>query len=282
MSTKGAQAQTTNRLGVFARNREAVIEVAKMTVRRAYMYRINVVMGIVLTGITIYLLTILWKAAYGDRTEVDGVSIQQMLVYLTIANLQLRFLTPEVDQEIEERIREGQIGFDLNRPLPYPFQLVAGALGQMVGLLPMLVVAIPVAFVFGELQPPTSVGAGLAYAASLAFAWIVAVELNMIIGLVGFWTLEMTGFKMMYRLIGNFATGALIPLWFMPDIFRNIVQVLPFQAIAYIPVSIYVGNPAMGGIAGALLVQAGWAIVLVFLIQLIWSRAYRQTVIQGG
>ncbi|MGB3331098.1 MAG: ABC-2 family transporter protein [Thermomicrobiales bacterium] len=277
-----AQASTGGRFGIVTRNREAILEVAKMTVRRAYMYRINVVMGIVLTGITIYLLTILWKAAYGDRTEVDGVSIQQMLVYLTIANLQLRFLTPEVDQEIEERIREGQIGFDLNRPLPYPFQLVAGALGQMIGLLPMLAVALPVAFVFGELRPPVSVEAGFAYLASLAIAWIVAVELNMIIGLVGFWTLEMTGFKMMYRLIGNFATGALIPLWFMPDLFRSIVQVLPFQAIAYIPVSIYVGNPAMGGIAPALLVQAGWAVVLVFVIMFIWSRAFRQTVIQGG
>ncbi|HWK81287.1 MAG TPA: ABC-2 family transporter protein, partial [Thermomicrobiales bacterium] len=234
-----AQAAPRGGLGSLSRNREAILEVARMTVRRAYMYRINVVMGIVLTGITIYLLTILWKAAYGDRTEVDGVSIQQMLVYLTIANLQLRFLTPEVDQEIEERIREGQIGFDLNRPLPYPFQLVAGALGQMVGLLPMLAVALPVAFIFGELRPPATVEAGIAYVASLAIAWIVAVELNMIIGLVGFWTLEMTGFKMMYRLIGNFATGALIPLWFMPDLFRNIVQVLPFQAIAYIPVSIY-------------------------------------------
>jgi len=277
-----APASSGPRGSVFGRNREAILEVAKMTVRRAYMYRINVVMGIVLTGITIYLLTILWKAAYGDRTDVDGVSIHQMLVYLTIANLQLRFLTPEVDQEIEERIREGQIGFDLNRPLPYPFQLVAGALGQMIGLLPMLVVAIPVAFIFGELQAPTSVEAGIAYVASLAIAWIVAVELNMIIGLVGFWTLEMTGFKMMYRLIGNFATGALIPLWFMPDLFRSIVQVLPFQAIAYIPVSIYVGNPAMGGILPALVLQAAWAIALVFLIQLIWSRAYKQTVIQGG
>lgn len=269
-------------VGAMRRNREAALAVAKITVRRAYMYRINVVMGIVLTGVTIYLLTILWKAAYGDRTEVDGVSIQQMLVYLTIANLQLRFLTPEVDQEIEERIREGQIGFDLNRPLPYPFQLVAGALGQMVGLLPMLAIALPVAFIFGELQFPSSVGTGLAYVVSLGFAWIVAVELNMIIGLVGFWTLEMTGFKMMYRLIGNFATGALIPLWFMPDVFRTIVQVLPFQAIAYIPVSIYVDNPAMGGIGPALLVQAGWAVALVFLIRLIWSRAYLQTVIQGG
>ena len=46
--------------------------------------------------------------------------------------------------------------------------------------------------------------------------------LNVLIGLVAFWTLEMNGFRMIYRLVGNFATGALIPLWFMPDLMRAI------------------------------------------------------------
>jgi ABC-type uncharacterized transport system permease subunit len=246
------------------------------------MYRFNVIMMIVLTGITIYLLTLLWRAAYGDRTEVDGIAIGQMLVYLTIANLQLRFLSPEMDVGIQERIREGQIGFDLNRPVGYPSQLMAGAAGEMIGLLPMLLVALPVALVVGELQPPESVGEGVAYLASLALAWLVAVELNLLIGLTSFWTLEMTGFRMMYRLIGNFATGALIPLWFMPDLLRSIVQLLPFQAIAFIPVSIYVGEPATGSIWSALALQAMWMGLLVLVIRLVWRHAFRHTVIQGG
>ncbi len=269
-------------ISYLSRNFRALVEYGRMTMRRVYIYRLNVIMGIFLTGITIYLLTILWKAAYGDRTEVDGVSIQQMLVYLTIANLQLRFLSPEVDQEIEERIREGQIGFDLNRPVSYPMQLVAGAAGQMIGMLPMLIFAVPIAFFFGELRAPSSFELGVAYVASLILAWLVAVELNILIGLTSFWTLEMTGFKMMYRLVGNFATGALIPLWFMPDLLRTIVQFLPFQAIAYIPVSIYIGNPATGQIWSALLIQASWMAALVFVIWWIWKRAVRQTVIQGG
>lgn len=269
-------------VGAIGRNLGGLMEYARMTVRRVYIYRLNVIMGIFLTGITIYLLTILWKAAYGERTEVDGVSIEQMLVYLTIANLQLRFLTPEVDQEIEERIREGQIGFDLNRPVSYPLQLLAGAAGQMIGMLPMLVLAFPVAFIFGELRAPASAEEGAAYVISLVLAWLVAVQVNMVIGLISFWTLEMTGFKMMYRLIGNFATGALIPLWFMPDLLRTLVQLLPFQAIAYIPVSIYIGNPATGNIWTALGIQALWAGLLVLLIGWVWQRAFRQTVIQGG
>jgi ABC-type uncharacterized transport system permease subunit len=246
------------------------------------MYRFNVVVAFLLTGLTIYLLTVVWRSAYGDQRVVDGIALEQILVYLTIANLQVRFLSQEVDEDIRDRIREGQIAFDLNRPAAYPGQLMAGAVGDMIGALPFLAVAIPVAFIAGELRPPDSPGAGLAYLASLGLAWIIAVQLNLVIGLTAFWTLEMTGFQMIYRLVANFATGALIPLWFMPDAVRAIVQVLPFQAIAFVPVSIYVGAAATGGVLTALGLQLLWIGVLALGIRWIWSRAFQRVVIQGG
>ncbi len=263
-------------------NLPAWVEIARANIRWQYMYRFNVLMGIVLTAVTIYLLTIVWTAAYGSQGEVDGITLRQTLVYLTIANLQLYFLQPEISGDIQARIREGQIGFDLSRPVSYPSQLIAGAAGDMIGLLPMMVVAVPIAFVLGELRPPATVADGVGYALSFLLAWIIAVQLNMLIGLVSFWTLEMTGFSMMYRLIGNFATGALVPLWFMPDLLRQVIQLLPFQSIAYIPVSIYVGEPATGGIGTALALQAFWTVAMVFVIRFVWQRAVRHTVIQGG
>jgi ABC-type uncharacterized transport system permease subunit len=266
----------------LTRNLAGWMTYATMASRRVYIYRFNAIFQIVLTGVTIYLLTVVWRAAYAGRGEVDGIAIGQLLTYLTIANLQVRFLTPDVDEEIRERIREGQIAFDLNRPTPYPTMLMAGAAGKMLGMLPMLAVGLPIAFVAGELRPPDSVAAGFSYAISLLFAWVIAVELNLLIGLISFWTLELTGFQMMYRLIGNFATGALIPLWFMPDLVRVIVQVLPFQAMAFVPVSIYVGNPATGHLLTALALQGLWIALLVLVVRWIWHRAFVHTVIQGG
>jgi ABC-2 type transport system permease protein len=263
-------------------NLPAWVELARANMRLQYIYRFNIVVGILMTAITIYLLTVVWKAAYGDQETADGIALEQMLVYLTIANLQLYFLRPYVATDIQARIREGQIGFDLSRPVGYPSQLFARATGDMIGQLPLVALALPVALVAGELRPPDSAAGGFAYLASLLLAWIVAVELNMLIGLVSFWTLEMTGFQMVYTLIGNFATGALIPLWFMPDALRVVVQALPFQAIAYVPVSIYVGAPATGGVATAFALQCFWAAALVFVIRWVWSRAIHHTVIQGG
>jgi len=266
----------------WTRNVPALIAVARMQMRIFYTYRSNALFAVVLTGVQIYLLTVIWKAAYGDRSEVDGIAIGQLLVYLTLANLQLRFLRPEMDEDIQERIRQGQIGFDLSRPVGYPAQLLAGAAGEMIGSLPLLLVGFPVAFIAGELRGPASAEAGFGYAAALLLAWVVAALLNLLIGLISFWTLEMNGFRMIYTLVGNFATGALVPLWFMPDALRTVIQLLPFQAIAFVPVSVYVGEPATGSIATALLVQAIWIGSLVLVIRLVWSQAFRHTVIQGG
>lgn len=267
---------------MISRNFGGWFEYGLMAARRVYIYRFNSIFSIFLTGVTIYLLTVVWTSAYAGRTEVGGIAIGQLLTYLTITNLQVRFLTPEIDEEIRERIREGQIAFDLNRPTAYPGMLMASAAGAMTGRLPMLLIGLPVALVAGELGAPDSVASGFAYAASLVLAWIIAVELNLVIGLVSFWTLELTGFQAMYRLIGNFATGALIPLWFMPDLVRIIVQLLPFQAMAFLPVSIYVGEPATGHILSALGVQILWIALLVLGIRWIWHRAFSHAVIQGG
>ncbi len=267
---------------MIARDLPAWMEYVHVHIRRTYMYRFNVVVSFLLTGITIYLLTVIWRSAYGGQQAVGGIALEQMLVYLTIANLQVRFLTQEVDENIRDRIREGQIAFDLNRPSAYPGQLMAGAVGDMLGSLPFVIVAIPVALIAGELRPPDSLMTGIAYISSLLLAWIIAVQLNLVVGLTAFWTLEMTGFQMIYRLIANFATGALIPLWFMPDAVRAIVQILPFQAIAFVPVSIYVGAPATGGILTAMGLQLLWIGLLAVGIRWIWSRAFQHTVIQGG
>ena len=264
------------------RNLPALTAIARTDLRVAYAYRVNMIFAIILTGLQIYLLTLVWKAAYGARTEVSGIELGQVLVTLTLANLQVRFLRPDMDETIQERIRQGQIGFDLSRPVGYPAQLLAGAMGKMIGYLPFLLVAFPVALIAGELTGPATAAAGFGYVVALLLAWVIAALLNLLIGLVSFWTLEMNGFRMIYTLIGNFATGALVPLWFMPGPLRAFVQLLPFQAIGFLPVSIYVGEPATGALWSALLVQVAWVGILVVVIRWVWSRAFRHTVIQGG
>ena len=60
-----------------------------------------------------------------------------------------------------------------------------------------------------------------------------------------------------------------------------IAAVLPFQAVYFVPMSIYVGAYE-GSLENALLSQAAWAVGLFLAARLCWARVQRRITIQGG
>ncbi|GAE37093.1 daunorubicin resistance transmembrane protein [Halalkalibacter akibai JCM 9157] len=57
---------------------------------------------------------------------------------------------------------------------------------------------------------------------------------------------------------------------------------LPFQAISYIPSMIFTEGFVGSEIYTAVLLQAFWAFILMIPIQLLWSLAKKQLIVQGG
>jgi len=104
----------------------------------------------------------------------------------------------------------------------------------------------------------------------------------MLVGLTAFWTLELTGFNVIVRFLSEFLSGGLVPLWFLPAWARWIAELLPFQSLAHLPLSIYIGKIEGVAIWIALLKQAAWIAVLSALAWLVWKAAERKIVIQGG
>lgn len=41
----------------------------------------------------------------------------------------------------------------------------------------------------------------------------------------------------MLSISSDFLAGALVPLWFMPDALRTLLEWLPFQAVMFLPAS---------------------------------------------
>lgn len=264
------------------RNLPAYLEIAGIWARMVYAYRANVIFNLVSVILQVYLLRVVWTSVYTGRTSVDGIALEALIIYLTLANLQLWIMSPFIAAYIRSRVREGQVAIDLTRPVGFLHQMVAGELGATAGRLPFLLIAFPWALLAGDMQPPASISAGAFYAVSLTMAYLIAVLLGLILGLTSFWTMEIQGIQMIYSLVSQFFAGALVPLWFFPAPLRTVAELLPFQASAFIPVSVYLSERDGAGIAGALLVQAGWVVILSVVAWGIWRRAFRRVVIQGG
>ncbi|MEP7189786.1 MAG: ABC-2 family transporter protein, partial [Roseiflexaceae bacterium] len=189
---------------------------------------------------------------------------------------------PMLAWHIQERIREGQIALDLARPVPFLGQLLANQVGTTAAFAPFVLLAVPLALIVGGLEPPASASAALLYLVSMALAYMVTALMGMLMGLIAFWTLQTRGVQAIYEFVSQFFAGAMVPLWFFPPLLRQVADWLPFQAQAFIPLSLYMGQVPQQGIAGALGLQLFWVIVLFGMAWLVWQRAMRRVIIHGG
>ncbi|HJZ49057.1 MAG TPA: ABC-2 family transporter protein [Roseiflexaceae bacterium] len=265
-----------------ASNLPAYIQIVNLWFQMAYTYRVNLAMELVGLLLKIFLLKVVWTAVYAGRDVVDGVELRHVISFVTLANLQMWLIFPMLAWLIQERIREGQIAIDLARPVPFLGQLLANQVGATAAFAPFLLIALPLALIAGGMEPPASASAALLYLVSMVLAYIVTALMGMLMGLIGFWTLQTGGIQAIYDFVSLFFAGALVPLWFFPPLLRHIADWLPFQAQAFIPLSLYMGQAPPQGVAGALGLQLFWVAALFGIAWLVWQRAMRRVIIQGG
>lgn len=260
----------------------ACLTLARLQIQTVYVYRAGALGGLLITLSRIFLLRAIWTSIYASAGAAQPIALPDLLTSLTLAQLQLTLLQPTLVTYLQRRIHTGQIGLDLVRPVPFLGQLVAQQAGANLGYLPFVVVALPFAFVLGSLAPPASPAAALAYVASLVLAWLIASLIGLLMGLVAFWTVETHGVTVIYNFATQLLGGALVPLAFFPDWLRALANVLPFRAVAAIPVSIWTGATTGGDLLPALGFQVAWIALLGVLASVTWQRARRVVMVFRG
>jgi ABC-2 type transport system permease protein len=255
---------------------------ARLQARTVLQHRVDYFVGIGRLLLQIFLLRIVWTALYAGQPNVGGVTLSMTIAYITLANIQNWLFNPWVFSLIPERVREGRVGVDLTRPVGFIGQVVACQVGRTAAIAPFVALTLPFAILIAGARLPPSVGAAVSYIFSLVLAYGVATLLSVLCGLISFWTLETSGLFLIYRIVQQFLSGVLVPLWFMPHELLAIARLLPFQAVTYTPTAIYLGRIHGIGAIAAMAVQVGWIVLLCLTARLVWSRAVRRIVVHGG
>lgn len=245
--------------------------------RLALAYRSNTIMTCVTLVAQVFLLRMIWTSVYGSRPEAEGLTLEALLAYLTLANLQAFATQTLVSRIIHQRIRTGMVFFDLARPVGYLRQMAAFQAGNTAGGLLLLAPVVPVVLLVGSITAPVNAPG---YVVTLVLGYVVAVQLGLLVSLAGFWMLEIGAISLFYRLVSQFFAGTMVPLAFFPGFLGTLADVLPFQYMGYVPAAIYVGH--ISDISRPVLVELAWVAGLSGLLALTWSRTRRRVVIQGG
>ena len=253
-----------------------------MVPKEYFAYRIWFWAGIFLRAISMTIYVFFWRGVYADTSSISGLSLQQTLNYILLAQI----FTPLSDMwlisEFGYNLREGAMAISLLRPISFQgnyyvltfTRLVVGMIGQI----PMILIA---TFVFG-LQWTSNLATWAAFIVTVILGRTVLFFFDWILACMTFYTTEVWGFSVLVEGISLFFSGGLIPLVMMPGWLQAITQSFPFAQALYVPLSVLNGMVPLSQAPQIWLVQLAWIAGLGLLARLIFSRAIRKVTVQGG
>lgn len=261
--------------------------VARGGFRRYVTYRTATVAGVFTNTVFGFIIAYTYQALWDERPHLGGYDQAQALTYVFIGQALLApvalALGGGFQDELQERIRSGDVAVDLYRPADLQLWWLAQDLGragcQLLGrgVLPMAAGAL----VF-DLALPASPLLWAAFLVSVVLAVTVSFALRYLVALSAFWLLDATGVAVISMLAGSFFSGMLLPLRIFPGEFGEVVRMLPWASAHQVPADVLLGQYGGPGLLGALGFQAGWAAVLLAAGRLLQGAATRKVVVQGG
>ena len=133
-----------------------------------------------------------------------------------------------------------------------------------------------------RLSAPAGPGQFALFLLTLALAVLVSVAYIMLSYISGLYTVSSDGLRRLCSSLMDFLTGGYIPLPFLPEKIRRVLELLPFASMQNVPLRIYSGDLSGAAMYRAIGLQVFWLVTLVAVGRVLCRGAERKLMIQGG
>ncbi len=250
-------------------------------------YRAAAIAGISTQFIWGGMSILMYKAFYEVNSGAFPMTFQALASYLWLQQAFLAFFTVWIfENEIFRTITEGGIAYELCRPFDiydmWFTRSMANRLSKTVlRCLPILIFAGFLPEPYG-IRPPADLITLLWFLLTSVLGFLVVVAFCMLVYITTFFTYSPIGVRMVAVSVVEFFAGMVIPIPFLPDGIRQVVELLPFAAMQNVPLRIYSGDIKGIEVLWKVGLQLFWLIILVWLGKRIVALALRRAVVQGG
>lgn len=207
------------------------------------------------------------------------ISLQEVITYVWLSQALLALLPWNLDREVEQLVRTGNVVYELVKPLNLFWYWYCRAMAMR--LIPASLKALPVALIAGfflDLSPPPSVASGALFAVSLVGALALSAAITTLMMSSLFWTVTSEGITKLMPAVILIFSGMLIPLPLFPEWLQPVIYFLPFRGIIDTPFQLYSGHHSIG----ALVHQWVWVGILITYGHWVMNRATKRLVVHGG
>lgn len=251
-------------------------------------YRVQVILWFFTNALEIAFAMLLWFAIYGSSnvTSLFGFTLYDMLLYQLLMTLTFSLTDMNPIDTLYDDFNDGKIAMSLIKPVNYELQVFAQNLGanafrNMILFVPMLAI-----IAFSGLLSQTGVSLTLStllvYIGSVIMGLFINYFVKFIFSNMIFYTEASFGLWQLQAVVVALLAGAIVPLHFFPETIANVLKLLPFAFIQYIPVMALMGRLAASELSQALLIQGIWVVILGILAHVVWRHSIKNMKVNGG
>lgn len=251
-------------------------------------YRGDFALGTLMRFLPIITQIFLWHAVYESvgGTKLAGYTFEDMVAYYLLSMLARAFSSmPGLASSVAKQIRDGEIKKFIVQPIDMIGFMLLGRMAHKVAYytistLPFALVFFLCRGYFTDGWPSANVMT--AFVLSCLLAFLLGYFLDLCIGLIGFWSLEVSSLLFIYMLLNFFLSGHMFPLDMLSEPWRTIVDYLPFKYLAYFPAAIFLGKIPADELWQQLGCELLWLVGLIVLARVLYARGLKRYSGYGG
>lgn len=270
--------------------------ILRIALEERLVYRGDFALGTLMRFLPIITQIFLWWAifdAIGNTSSsgiggqrLAGYTFHEMVAYYLLSMLARAFSSmPGLASTVAKQIREGEIKKFIIQPVDMIGFLLLGRIAHKIAY--YTVAALPFAFVFFICRDYFTGGwpSGphlIAFLTSLVLAFMLGYFMDLCIGLIGFWFLEVSSLLFVYMLLNFFLSGHMFPLDLLDQPWRQLVDFLPLKYLAYFPAAIFLEKIPREQLVWQLALEFLWLGVFIFLSRWMFARGLKRYSGYGG
>jgi ABC-2 type transport system permease protein len=250
-------------------------------------YRADFMVSTVFRFLPLITTLLLWQAIFysSGKDQLSGYTQHQMIAYLLLVQISRMFSSmPGLAAGIARDIRDGS----LKKYLLQPINMIGYLLSYRAAhkMTYILTTSLPYGVLFflcrDSFDGWPDLVTFLAYIASLLLGFLLGFFFEAMIGMVGFWFLEVTSFLYVINTLNFFVSGQMFPLELLPAGWADVLKALPFKYLAYFPATVFLGKVEGSDLLYGLLIEVAWVVTFLLLARWLYARGLRRYSAYGG
>jgi len=261
--------------------------ILRISLEERFVYRGDFALGTLMRFLPIITQIFLWTAIFqaSGKSEIVDYTRDTVIAYYMLTMISRAFSSmPGLCNGIALQVRNGEVKKFLIQPLDMLGFMLLSRVAHKAAYYTIAVV--PFAFVFflcrgffpGWPEAPVLI----AFCLSLFMGFLLGFYIEASLGLVAFWFLEVSSLVFIYNLLSFFLSGHMFPLDLLPVWAHDIVNLLPFQYLAYTPAAIFLGKIQGPELWTSLAIEMCWLLAFIGLARIMFHRGIRRYSGFGG